>query len=100
MNTPITDPAVLEACRFLRPYYEGLGALRPEPHSVEEQHAITVLAAYVRQRGEPVAWRYRYLYPGGPGAWRVKQTEVKPQKATGEYAAVEVEPLYAGVAGA
>lgn len=97
-GTPITDPAEIEACRFLRGYYDKIGALAPAQFSVEEQHALTVLAAYVRARGEPIAWRWRYVYSSAkPGIWRVKQTKVVPQAGDSRLAGVEVQPLYGEV---
>lgn len=48
MGTKITDPAVLEAIDFIDGHYEKLGTLAPAAGSREEQHAINVLAAYIR----------------------------------------------------
>lgn len=47
----ITDPATLEACRFVNKYHEQMGRLAPKQFSAEEQHAITVLTAYIREQG-------------------------------------------------
>lgn len=95
MGTPITDPAELEACRFLCGYYDKLGTLAPAQFSVEEQHALTVLAAYVRARGEPVAWRWRFVREGKPSGWYVSHTPRESKPATKSWAAIEVVPLYA-----
>jgi hypothetical protein len=43
---------------------------------------------------EPVAWRWRYVYPDRVGHWTVRQTPVKPFPARPGFAACEVEPLY------
>lgn len=44
----ITDPATLAACDFVRRHYAELGIMAPKQFSVEEQHALTVLTAYIR----------------------------------------------------
>jgi hypothetical protein len=51
-GTPISDPATLEACRYVRSYHAELGPAAPKKFSPEEQHAITILAAYIRD-GKP-----------------------------------------------
>jgi hypothetical protein len=42
--------AEIEACRFLRGYYDEMGAHAPAKGSREEQHAIRALAAYIAAR--------------------------------------------------
>ncbi len=46
----ISDPAVLAACEFVSAYHAELGELAPKQFSREEQHAIQVLAAYIREK--------------------------------------------------
>jgi hypothetical protein len=46
----ITDPDTIEACDFICGYYDDLGRLAPAKFSREEQHAIQVLAAYIKSR--------------------------------------------------
>ena len=46
--SPITDPDTLKACDFINGYYAKLGPLAPDAFSRETQHAITVLAAFIR----------------------------------------------------
>jgi hypothetical protein len=41
-----------------------------------------------------VAWRWRFVYPRGPGQWYVRQTPIEPSAGGGGFAAIEVEPLY------
>ena len=42
------DDATKEACRFINGYYADLGPCAPDTHSRECQHAIQVLASYIR----------------------------------------------------
>lgn len=44
------DDAMREACRFYARHYEGMETLAPAKFSPEEQHALTMLAAYIRDR--------------------------------------------------
>lgn len=48
MKMKITDAAELAAIDFLNTYWDQPHARVPAPHSVEEQTAIRVLAAYIR----------------------------------------------------
>lgn len=50
MSTPLS-PAQKEACAFIKEHYAELGDLAPAQFSREEQHAITVLAAYIQSKG-------------------------------------------------
>lgn len=52
MTQKITDPAVIAACDFVSNYHADLGCLAPQKFSREEQHAISVLAAYIREVGQ------------------------------------------------
>jgi hypothetical protein len=45
------DDAMKEACRFYNRHYEGMEGLAPAQFSAEEQHALTILAAYIREQG-------------------------------------------------
>lgn len=46
--------------------------------------------------GEPVAWRWRYVYKGdGSDKWTVCQSPRQPQPASPGQVAIEVQPLYA-----
>lgn len=45
------DDATREACRFILAYYDNLGSVAPEKFSPEMQHAITMLSAYIREKG-------------------------------------------------
>lgn len=51
----------------------------------------------LRSPAEPVAWRYRYVYPDGPRHWIVTQTPIGAQEPTDTEAGVEVQPLYLGL---
>lgn len=42
------DEATKQACRFINEYNEEIGILAPKQFSREEQHAILVLASYIR----------------------------------------------------
>lgn len=42
----------------------------------------------------PVAWRWRYVYPDGPGFWTVRQSPAVSSPSSPGFAAVEAEPLY------
>lgn len=48
----ITDPHVLAAFDFIDRFYAKLGHMAPKNGSVEEQHAIRVLAAYIKDTAE------------------------------------------------
>lgn len=48
MCQKITDVAIIAACRFICEYYQHLGSLAPKKGSPQEQHAILVLAEYIR----------------------------------------------------
>lgn len=43
---------------------------------------------------QPVAWRWRYVYPGLPVHWTVRQTPIEPRPATEGLVAIEAEPLF------
>lgn len=51
--TKITDPAILAAVRFVKRYHDDLGPLAPDKGSREEQHAILVLSAFIRESDKP-----------------------------------------------
>ena len=52
------------------------------------------------ETGEPVAWRWRYVYEGRPSHWTLRQTPVEPHEGSATKAALEVEPLYLASQGA
>lgn len=43
---------------------------------------------------KPVAWRWRYIYPGRVNHWVLRASPIKASAATSDCVAVEVEPLY------
>lgn len=50
MSQPLS-PAQKQACAFIKEHYAELGDMAPAQFSREEQHAITVLSAYIESQG-------------------------------------------------
>lgn len=60
----------------------------------ELSDAEQVAKFMAKERGQPVAWRYRYVYRTGASPWRIRQTPVKAYAPTDSLAACEVQALY------